>query len=251
MTSGVLPRATLAAGAILRWHLVGHWLPALVSPGGPVRVLDAGCGRGEYVLRLARRFPAASLVVGVDQAGRDGVHGFAPVPGDLASRVVLREQPFSRAAVEDVAPFDAVLCIDVLEHVTDDGRFLTELAAVARSGARGLVHVPATPQHHPLAWTRRALARMLADGSGQHVREGYTLAGLSTLLRESGWLVRQARATFGRLAAWWCDADFYLARRHAHPARAAALPLTVFGAVIGRRARPRLGNGWLLLIERT
>jgi hypothetical protein len=90
---------------------------------------------------------------------------------------------------------------------------------------------------------------MLADGSGQHVREGYTLPAISALLRESGWLVQRARATFGRLAAWWCDADYYLAARRAHLVRAAALPLTVAGALLGRVAGPRDGNGWLLLIE--
>jgi len=247
--NALLPRPTLGAGAILRWHLVGHWLAGLAGAGGLVRVLDAGCGRGEYALRVVRRFPGVALMMGVDQAGRDGVRGFARVPPDLASRVVLRDGPFCRAAVEDAAPFDALLCIDVLEHVPDDGRFLDDLAAVARPGARGLVHVPATPQRHPIGWTRRELDRMLADGSGEHVREGYTLAGISALLRETGWLVRRARATFGRLAAWWCDADFYLASRRLHPARAAALPLTVAGALLGRVAQPRQGNGWLLLIE--
>jgi len=182
MMAGLLPRATLGAGAILRWHLVGHWLAALAGAGGLARVLDAGCGRGEYVVRIARRFPGARLVVGVDQAGRDGVSGFAEVPADVASRVLLREGPFSRAAVEDVAPFDALLCIDVLEHVPDDGRFLGDLAAVSRPGARGLVHVPATPQRHPLGWTRRELGRMLADGSGQHVR---------CWRRPAGWCARR------------------------------------------------------------
>src|SRR6185369_4611277 len=133
--------------------------------------------------------------------------------------------------------------------VADDGRFLEDLSAVVRPRGRGLLHVPATPQRHPLAWTRHELGRMLTDGRGQHVREGYSLPGISALLRETGWLVRRARATFGRIAAWWCDADFYLAARRAHPVRAAALPLTVAGALLGRAVGPREGNGWLLLIE--
>ena len=71
--TALLPRATLAAGAIVRWHVVTGWLRALAGPVSPLRVLDAGCGRGEYVLRLARECPSARLVVGVDQAGRDGI----------------------------------------------------------------------------------------------------------------------------------------------------------------------------------
>jgi 2-polyprenyl-3-methyl-5-hydroxy-6-metoxy-1,4-benzoquinol methylase len=244
----LLPRATLGAGAIIRWHLVEPWLPGLGS--NPVRLLDAGCGRGEYVARLARRFPGVRRVVGVDKAGRDGVDGFAPVPSDVVSRVVLRDSEFSPAVVADMAPFDGVVCVDVLEHVPDDGKFLADLATVVRPGGRGIVHVPATPQRHPIRWAREQLTRMLADGSGQHVREGYTREGIARLLGESGWTIVRERATFGRVAAWWCDADFYLAARGAHALRALALPLTVGGALAGRAVEPQLGNGWLLLIER-
>jgi len=246
--TSLLPRATLGAGAIMRWHLVDSWLQALGSE--PARLLDAGCGRGEYVARLARRFPGVRRVVGVDKAGRDGVEGFAPVPPDVVSRVILREGEFSPAVVADVGPFDGVLCVDVLEHVSDDGRFLAEMATVLRPSGRAIVHVPATPQRHPIGWSRRELERMLQDGSGQHVREGYTREGIARLLRDTGWTILRERATFGRIAAWWCDADFYLAARGAHTPRALALPLTVAGALAGRALGPRQGNGWLFLLER-
>ena len=244
----LLPRATLGAGAIIRWHLVEPWLRALGS--APVRLLDAGCGRGEYVARLARRFPGVRRVVGVDKAGRDGIAGFAPVPPDVVSRVILREGEFSRDVVADIGPFDGVVCVDVLEHVPDDGQFLAELAMVVRPSGRGIVHVPATPQRHPIAWARRELDRMLLDGSGQHVREGYTREGIVRLLRDTGWTILRERATFGRVAAWWCDADFYLAARGAHTLRALALPLTVGGALASRAVGPQRGNGWLFLLER-
>ena len=243
----LLPRATLGAGAIMRWHLVDPWLCAFGRD--PARLLDAGCGRGEYVARLARRFPGVRRVVGVDQAGRDGVAGFAPVPPDVVSRVMLREGAFSQAVVADIAPFDGAVCVDVLEHVPDDGQFLADLATVVRPKGRGIVHVPASPQRHPIGWARRELERMLLDGTGQHVREGYTQEGFARLVRDTGWTILRERATFGRVAAWWCDADFYLAARSAHALRALALPLTVSGALAGRAFGPRRGNGWLFLLE--
>src|SRR5687767_331408 len=57
----LLPRRTLAAGAIIRWHLVGRWLGEIASGHTGTRWLDVGCGGGEYVFRIARRFPRASL----------------------------------------------------------------------------------------------------------------------------------------------------------------------------------------------
>jgi 2-polyprenyl-3-methyl-5-hydroxy-6-metoxy-1,4-benzoquinol methylase len=227
---------------------VESWLGAFGKD--PVCLLDAGCGRGEYVARLARRFPRVRRVVGVDKAGRDGVTGFAPVPPDVVSRVILRDGEFSQAVVADVGPFDGVVCVDVLEHVPDDGQFLAEMAMVVRPQGRGIVHVPATPQRHPIGWARRELERMLMDGTGEHVREGYTREGFSRLLRDTGWTILRERATFGRIAAWWCDADFYLAARGVHPLRALAVPLTVGGAVAGRAVGPQRGNGWLFLLER-
>jgi SAM-dependent methyltransferase len=246
----LLPRRTLAAGAIIRWHLVGRWLSEIASGRAGTRWLDVGCGGGEYVFRIARRFPRASLVVGLDQPGRDGVSAFERVPDDVAARVSLREGWFSRAAVSDVAPFDAVLCVDVLEHVSDHCTFLSDLAAIVRPRARALVHVPATPQHHPIPSVRHALARMLLDRTGEHVREGYALREVCALLGQTGWAVRRVRSTFGPIAAFWCDADFYLAGRKAHALRAAALPLTLAGAMLGAVLEPAHGNGWLLLLER-
>ena len=246
----LLPRRTLAAGAIIRWHLVGRWLGEIASGHTDTRWLDVGCGGGEYVFRIARRFPRASLVVGLDQPGRDGVSAFERVPDDIASRVSLREGWLSPAAVSDVAPFDGVLCVDVLEHVADDYAFLSDLAAIVRPHGRALMHVPATPQHHPIPSVRHDLARMLVDGTGEHVREGYALREVHTLLGQTGWVVRRVRSTFGPIAALWCDADFYLAGRKAHALRAAALPLTLAGAILGAVVEPAHGNGWLLVLER-
>ena len=135
-------RDTLGAGAIIRWHLV-----ELAGCGRlgrrPVRVLDAGCGRGEYVAAAGAtlsRGPARGL--GGSKAGRDGVAGFAP---RAARRGVARDSARGRSSRErssrTSAPFDGVVCVDVLEHVPDDGQFLAELATVVRPSGRGIVHV--------------------------------------------------------------------------------------------------------------
>jgi SAM-dependent methyltransferase len=105
----------------------------------PARVLDAGCGWGVTLAKLEERgYRAVGLDVSrrtlaqLDQARR----GRELVEADLS-------QPMSA----DVEPFDAVLALDVIEHLDDDRTALEHLGQLARRGS-GLVvvSVPAKPE---------------------------------------------------------------------------------------------------------
>src|SRR5439155_15103816 len=93
------------------------WLVALraIAQVRPNRVLDAGCGSGEFAALIA-----APTVVGVDlspaaaHAARD--RGLPSVVADL-----------QRLPVHDGA-FDVVVCNWVLYHVPDRARAIAELA---------------------------------------------------------------------------------------------------------------------------
>lgn len=92
---------------------------------GPRRVLDAGCGRGDFGERLAA---AGIEVVGLDQSSRmvdlTRERGLEAVVGDIA------ELPFPDGS------FDAAAANHVLYHLPDVDRGLAELARVLRPGGR-------------------------------------------------------------------------------------------------------------------
>lgn len=248
---GVLPRPTLSAGYIIRWHVVRRWLPFLGDRNHPVRLLDAGCGTGDYVREMARRFPHAALIVGIDEdlpPARDR----APAPGsDSRDRIRFLRAGFSASEVAHLGPFDAVLCVDVLEHVRDHEAFAEDLARVARPGAMLLLHAPAARQWHPLASVRRRVERDLEEESGPHVREGYSPDDLARLVRHAGWEPVQWRRTFGPIAALWWDVEFALAARRRDVVRALLLPVTLAVAVLESLPIPwKTGNGLLLLARR-
>jgi 2-polyprenyl-3-methyl-5-hydroxy-6-metoxy-1,4-benzoquinol methylase len=250
---GLLPRPTLSTGAIIRWHLVTScfdWLAAGLGDGA--RVLDVGCGRGEYPIELARRFPSVALACGVDEMRRDAVGRFLVIPPASHSRVRFVEGRFADEVARALGPFDAAVCVDVLEHIRDDAEFVRGLAVAVRPTGRLLLHVPATDQWHPSCRVSQLVAAELEAGMGPHLREGYSRAALEKILSDAGWEVEEMRPTFGRVAALWSDADMALSLRGraTAPLRSMFIPFTIAGAVIAPYCRPRRGNGWLVLAVR-
>lgn len=101
-------------------------LSALVRALGPLeglRVLDLGCGKGRFASRLA---DAGARVIGLDISS-----AMLAEAVDLARvRASARRLPFADAS------FDAVVAVEVFEHLPDIAGTLDELARVLRPGGR-------------------------------------------------------------------------------------------------------------------
>jgi 2-polyprenyl-6-hydroxyphenyl methylase/3-demethylubiquinone-9 3-methyltransferase len=94
------------------------------------RLLDVGCGDGRATLavrRLARTIVGTDIAVAACAAAR--ARGVLAVPSSLDT---------GRLAFADRS-FDAVTCLDVIEHVTDPVRVMEEMARVLRPGGRAYV----------------------------------------------------------------------------------------------------------------
>ena len=103
---------------------------------GPARVLDAGCGWGVTLGALERRGYRA---IGLDVSRRTLEQLDRPdrrlIEADLA-------RPLGRAA-----PIcDAVLALDVIEHLDDDRGAIARLGSLVRPGGVLIVSVPALPE---------------------------------------------------------------------------------------------------------
>ena len=118
-----------------------HWIAAARARLVPRAVrhgsllLDVGCGAGvlaPHVAGLGHRHVGVDVVAGsIDQAR---AHGIEPVIGD-AGRLPLRDECM-----------DVVVAGEVLEHVLDPGRVLTECVRVLRPGGTLVLDtIAATP----------------------------------------------------------------------------------------------------------
>jgi 2-polyprenyl-3-methyl-5-hydroxy-6-metoxy-1,4-benzoquinol methylase len=102
----------------------------------PARVLDAGCGWGVTLGALER-------------------HGYQAIGMDISRRTLERLDRPGRMLVEaDLSqpidhpfdPYDAVLALDVIEHIDDDRAIVARLGTLARPGGVVVVSVPALPE---------------------------------------------------------------------------------------------------------
>jgi SAM-dependent methyltransferase len=93
------------------------------------RILDAGCGTGQRLLAVARRYPKAQFV------GLDMTAASLEVAEALRQKHGIRNVEFCRSEMLDfspASPFDLILSIGVVHHLEDPNRgiqFLSSLLA--------------------------------------------------------------------------------------------------------------------------
>jgi len=118
-----------------------NWQASLAEEYLGPRVLEVGCGVGNFTTRLLPR----ELVIGLDTVGEcvaQHRQRFATDAGveslhlDILDPLVLNLR--SRVV-------DSIACLNVLEHVSDDRQALRHMHALLPSGGRAVFIVPAFP----------------------------------------------------------------------------------------------------------
>jgi SAM-dependent methyltransferase len=148
------------------------------------RALDVGSGTGEFTAALA---DAGAVAIGVEVAEAALVRARARHP-DRDFRLVPLDGPLP---FED-GSFELVWASEVIEHVTDTARWLSEVRRVLVPGGRLLV---TTPSHGRL---RVALGgiEQFSEPLGDHLHL-YTKRSLRTLLDEFGFAQIDVRTVEG------------------------------------------------------
>ena len=148
------------------------------------RALDVGCGTGDFTAAMAR---AGADAIGVDVAEAALRRARSRHPG-----VEFRLVPLDGPLPFEDGSFELVWASEVIEHVADTARWLSEVRRVLAPGGRLLV---TTPSHGRLRVAVGGVERF-SEPLGDHLHL-YTKRSLGSLLGEFGFGEVRVRAVEG------------------------------------------------------
>ena len=156
------------------------------TPLRDARVLDVGCGGGLLSEALAQRgaqVTAIDLAPDLLQVAR--LHGL-----ETGTRVDYRLSSVEALASGEAGAYDAVTCMEMLEHVPDPASVIAACATLLRPGGRLFVStLNRTPAAFALAIVgAEYVMRMLPRGTHQY-RDFIRPSELGAWLREAGLLL--------------------------------------------------------------
>ncbi len=183
--------------------------------GGPGRTFDAGCGNGAFSIYAARQ---GNEVVAASFSPRE--QGDARRRADMLHVGDIDFRQVDLREIEEARPtlgsFSQIICLETIEHLSDDEALVGSLAGMLTPGGQLLLSAP-FDGHHPLHSEEREPSPV-EDGS--HVRYGYSQASLREIVERAGLevrsegfisgvvsqrltdLMRRLTAKLGRMPAW-------------------------------------------------
>ncbi|ARA93746.1 MAG: class I SAM-dependent methyltransferase [Bacteroidetes bacterium] len=178
------------------WYVKREVRRLLGGMSGPLRVLDAGTGFGQYAYFIARHFPNAHvLAVDVKEDYlANARHFLDQTPQGAQVETAVEDLTDLRAE----GPFDFILSVDVMEHIEDDRAVFRHFARVLRPGGYVLINTPSD----------QGGSDVQEEGDTsfieEHVRDGYSRAELEAKLAEAGLQPVRSFYTYGPYgaAAW-------------------------------------------------
>jgi SAM-dependent methyltransferase len=182
------------------------------------RLLDLGCGGGRHAFEAMRR---GARVTALDAAAAE-LKDVAAVAGAMIESAEIVLDAYAGVVCGDALDvpfpsntFDRIIVSEVLEHIWDDERAITELVRVLRPGGRLAVTVP-TRWPERVSW---ALNYQYHDTPGGHVRI-FRQRDLEQKLERAGLYLRGSHHAHALHSPyWWLKCMYGLDNTEAAPVR--------------------------------
>lgn len=175
--------ATLLHGDTLvldRWLWLRRLLPH-IAPGSR-KLLDVGCGSGAFTIGAARR-GYDSLGLSWDRLNMEVARLRAGLCRTSLARFEVQDVRRLDARTELAGCFDLIVCCEVIEHILDDRKLMSDIARCLKPGGTLLLTTP-NIDYRPITRTDAGPFSQVEDG--WHVRKGYSCADLAALCADAG-----------------------------------------------------------------
>jgi 2-polyprenyl-3-methyl-5-hydroxy-6-metoxy-1,4-benzoquinol methylase len=237
------------SGRIRLYHVFAAIARLNCLPTG-IRMLDAGTGRGDISLHFARL--NSDWHIDAIDIQQERVEHCREVVRALGIRNVHLERR-DLLDLDSNAEYDLITNTDVLEHIPDDMRALSNMACALKPGGHLLLTFPADPSRRHLRllrWIERR--RGSARGVAGHVREGYSPDGIRRMLNQVGLKTESVKHTsygpFGTLAH---DLFFIIGDSEVNPlVFALALPFLLILTFVELHTLTRKGSALLVVARK-
>jgi 2-polyprenyl-6-hydroxyphenyl methylase/3-demethylubiquinone-9 3-methyltransferase len=132
------------------------------------RILDVGCGGGILAEAMAR---AGAQVTGIDLAG-EALEAARAHAAEAAQEIDYRDVAVESLAAERPASFDAVTCMEMMEHVPDPASVVRACASLVKPGGHVFF---STINRNPKSWLMAIvgaeyLLRLIPRGTHDYAR---------------------------------------------------------------------------------
>ena len=139
--------------------------------------------------------------------------------------------------------FDAILCVDNLEHIEDDISTVKNLKRALKPGGFAIFHVP--------GYYRRwfLFGKSMNFDVTTHVRPGYTLEQIVDVVKEGGFEIEKAFYSYGYLETITNNISYKITRaqkKHKY-IYAFVFPFLLFISWWGHWSKPKWGAGVALV----
>ena len=123
------------------WHVKKAFREWQKSASGDVNILDAGMGFGQYSWFMSRKLPKAQIL-GVDVKTEQvaDCNDFFAKAGQ--NNAVFVEADLTKFRQEE--KYDFVLSVDVMEHIEEDVKVMSNARQALKKGGRLMIHTPST-----------------------------------------------------------------------------------------------------------
>jgi SAM-dependent methyltransferase len=184
------------------WAARGRLMIALlrgIEIHPPAKVLDAGCGWGTNLTLLEQN--------GYDVTGLDISRNALQKLDRIHRKLV--EADLSKDLPVDVPQFDAVLALDVIEHIDDDRAAVLRLGRLVRPNGHVVVSVPALPELYSEFDKVQGHRRRYSPDDLAHAFEGTALE-VKDMFWWGQWMVRVLNRTKNRARPGDTGAQIYM-----------------------------------------